>query len=144
MKLATFVLASISPQASTDARMWRPIASVVSLICVGGLMPLPTAHSAPNFLVIMGDDMGVETLSSYGLHDDTAVTPVLDELSDNGIRFTNMWSQPVCSPTRATILTGRYGFRTGIGRPIFTPADAPKIIPERPPHAHPARNPSGV
>ena len=116
---------------------WKPVIRVVGYLCASGLMPLSTALSAPNFLVIMGDDMGVETLSCYGLNDNTAVTPTLDNLCDHGIRFDNMWSQPVCSPTRATILTGRYGFRTGIGRPIVTPPDAPKVVPEKPPGAHP-------
>ena len=61
--------------------------------------------------------MGNDTLASYGLSDDTATTATLDQLANEGIRFNNFWSQPVCSPTRATLLTGRYGFRTGIGRP---------------------------
>jgi len=74
-------------------------------------------YSAPNILLIIGDDMGNDTLASYGLSDDTATTATLDQLANEGIRFNNFWSQPVCSPTRATLLTGRYGFRTGIGRP---------------------------
>ena len=74
-------------------------------------------YSAPNILLIIGDDMGNETLASYGLNNDTATTATLDQLANEGIRFNNFWTQPVCSPTRATLLTGRYGFRTGIGRP---------------------------
>ena len=44
-------------------------------------------------------------------------TARLDRLAAEGVQFTNFWSQPVCSPTRATMLTGRYAFRTGVGRP---------------------------
>jgi arylsulfatase A-like enzyme len=77
----------------------------------------PTVAAAPNILLIIGDDMGVETLASYGLSDDTAKTTTLDQLAKDGVQFTNFWSQPVCSPTRATMLTGRYAFRTGVGRP---------------------------
>jgi len=44
-----------------------------------------------------------------------ARTPVIDSLSSNGITFTNYWVNPECSPTRAAMLTGRYGFRTGVG-----------------------------
>jgi len=104
-----------------------------------------TAQGAPNFLVVVGDDMGAETLSCYGLNDDTAVTPTLDNLCAHGIRFDNMWSQPVCSPTRATVMTGRYGFRTGVGFAIETPPDVEKIVPERPPGANfePPRNRDG-
>ncbi len=71
----------------------------------------------PNILLIIGDDMGIETLRSFGVGADTAATPNLDRLAASGVRFNRYWSQPVCSPTRATMLTGRYGFRTGVGRP---------------------------
>lgn len=112
------------------------ISAIVGLVCVFGVLPVGTAVSAPNFLVIVGDDMGAETLSCYGLNDDTAVTPTLDNLCAHGIRFDNMWSQPVCSPTRATVMTGRYGFRTGVGYAIETPPDVAKIVPEKPAGAH--------
>ena len=93
---------------------------------------LGTAHSAPNILLIIGDDMGVETLASYGLGESPPMTSNLDDLAREGVRFTNFWAQPVCSPTRATIVTGRYGFRTGIGRPITNrgPLPDPPQIPE--------------
>jgi arylsulfatase A-like enzyme len=71
----------------------------------------------PNILLIIGDDMGVETLASFGVGAEPAATPTLDQLAASGVRFNNFWSQPVCSPTRATLITGRYGFRTGVGRP---------------------------
>lgn len=90
-------------------------------------MPADDADSqssnAPNFIVLIGDDMGVETLSCYPVGTQTATTPTLDNLCANGMRFDNFWSQPVCSPTRATILTGQYGFRNGVG----TPATGPSI-----------------
>ena len=66
-----------------------PVAAIISLLACGGMLPLSAANCAPNFLVIVGDDMGVETLASYGLNDNTAVTPTLDNLSETGIRFDN-------------------------------------------------------
>ena len=87
-----------------------------------------TAVSAANILLIIGDDMGVETLRSYGLGENPPATPRLDEMAREGVRFNNFWSQPACSPTRATIMTGRYGFRTGIGAPVT----ALGPLPERP------------
>lgn len=72
----------------------------------------------PNILLIIADDMGAETLSCYELSSDTAHTPNLDQLCSESARFTMAWSQPVCSPTRAGILTGRHGFRTGTLGPI--------------------------
>ena len=40
--------------------------------------------------------------------------PILESLMDTGIRFNNVWSNPTCTPTRASIITGKYGFRTGV------------------------------
>ena len=71
----------------------------------------------PNILVIISDDMGIETLASFGVGAVTPQTATLDELATRGVSFSNFWAQPVCSPTRATIMTGRYGFRTGVGAP---------------------------
>ncbi len=90
---------------------------------------LGVAHSAPNILLIIGDDMGVETVASYGIGENPPTTPNLDELARNGVRYNNFWAQPVCSPTRATIMTGRYGFRTGIGRPVTNRGPLPEAPP---------------
>lgn len=82
----------------------------------------------PNILFIIADDLGVEQLSSFGIGSQTAVTPNLDRLAQQGMSFSNVWSQPICSPTRATLLTGRYGFRTGIG--TYTPHTDAEEYPE--------------
>lgn len=96
----------------------RAVAFVCALpICVLAIS-WSNADAAPNILLIIGDDMGVEAFASYGLSEDAPATPALDRLAGDGVRFTNFWAQPVCSPTRATVITGRYGFRTGIGRPV--------------------------
>ena len=94
---------------------------------------LTASDSKPNILLIIGDDMGNEAFSCYGLNDNPANTPTLDNLCNQGVRFDNFWAQPVCSPTRATMLTGRYAFRTGVGRPT---GDDPRVMgywPEKPP-----------
>ncbi|MGI9257737.1 MAG: sulfatase-like hydrolase/transferase [Gammaproteobacteria bacterium] len=96
----------------------RPLAWVALLGLAIGSMSHAQAQQPPNILLIIGDDMGVETLASYGLGDNPPATAALDELARDGVRFDNFWAQPVCSPTRATVITGRYGFRTGIGRPV--------------------------
>jgi arylsulfatase A-like enzyme len=68
-----------------------------------------------NVLLIIGDDVGVDMVGCYGEQVDAPPTPTLDALAARGVLFRNTYSQPVCSPTRAGILTGRYGFRVGIG-----------------------------
>lgn len=65
----------------------------------------------PNILLIMADDMGIETLGSYG--GTTYPTPNLDALAESGMRFNHCHSNPKCSPSRVNLMTGRYGFRTG-------------------------------
>ena len=76
---------------------------------------LSVENSTPNILFIIADDLGVEQLASFGIGSQPASTPNLDRLAQAGMSFSNVWSQPICSPTRATLLTGRYGFRTGVG-----------------------------
>lgn len=103
--------------------------------------PAHAEHAEPaNILVIIGDDMGIETLGSFGVGADTPTTATLDALAEGGVSFNNMWAQPVCSPTRATILTGRYGFRTGVGAPVGP--ETLGHIPEPP--AVPSDNPVSI
>lgn len=77
----------------------------------------------PNVLLVIADDMGVDMMAAYGEGADPPVTPNLDALAAGGMLFRNAWANPNCSPTRATILTGRYAFRTGIGD-VVTPSSA--------------------
>lgn len=72
--------------------------------------------TATNVLLIIADDLGVDSTVCYAAN--APPMPNIESLCNTGVRFTNVWSAPVCSPTRATILTGRYGFRTGIGSPV--------------------------
>ena len=71
-----------------------------------------TAHAAPkrpNVIMMMADDLGFETVSANG--GTPYKTPVLDKLAAEGLRFTNCVAQPLCTPTRVKIMTGRYNFR---------------------------------
>ncbi|MGC4048964.1 MAG: sulfatase-like hydrolase/transferase [Paludibaculum sp.] len=67
----------------------------------------------PNFLVIVTDDHGIGDVGCYGQN--AALTPNLDRLAASGVRF-NQWyaNAPVCSASRASILTGKYADRTGV------------------------------
>ncbi len=82
-----------------------------------GTQPGPTLNERPNILLIISDDLGLDASSGYQVGTDLPTTPTLDELAANGLIFDNAWASPLCSPTRATILTGRYGIRTGVLSP---------------------------
>src|SRR5687768_3562854 len=71
------------------------------------------ANSRPNVLLILMDDLGYGDIGSYGVTD--AKTPNLDRLAREGVRLTNAYANgPVCSPTRAGLITGQYQQRHGI------------------------------
>ncbi len=61
---------------------------------------------------------GLEDADHDGNPDGSIGTPTIDTLASAGVRFTQVWSNPVCSPTRAGIYTGRYGIHHGIGAPL--------------------------
>ena len=70
-----------------------------------------TNTSKPNIIYILADDLGIGDVSCYG--SDNNKTPIIDQLAKDGIRFTHGYTAPLCGPSRAMILTGRYAFRTG-------------------------------
>ena len=75
-----------------------------------------SSSASPNIIFIIADDMGWDVFGSYpGITSTKATTPTIDSLARNGITFTNAWVNPVCTPTRAALLTGKYPFRTGVG-----------------------------
>ena len=74
--------------------------------------PTGKASAKPNVVLILADDLGVECLSTYG--GTSHRTPNLDRLAKEGMRFTRCFSNPYCSPSRGTLLTGRYPFQNGL------------------------------
>ncbi len=71
-------------------------------------------QQSPNILLIIADDMGLDATSGYSEGAVKPAMPNLDKLASEGITFNNAWAYPLCSPTRASILTGKYGHNTGI------------------------------
>lgn len=97
------------------------------LLLVGALLApdlMATALGAelakPNVVIILADDLGVECLSSYG--GTSLKTPNIDKLASQGMRFTRCFSNPFCSPSRASLLTGRYPFKNGLTTVLDTKA----------------------
>ncbi|MEX0867977.1 MAG: sulfatase-like hydrolase/transferase, partial [Pirellulales bacterium] len=68
-----------------------------------------SATERPNVVLIMTDDMGYEAVSSNG--SESCHTPNLDKLAAEGVRFTNAFANPICTPSRVKIMTGQYNVR---------------------------------
>ena len=89
-----------------------PAPIVIVLLAMLPLGPQLTAGQVPNVVLLLADDLGSKDLGCYG---GPVKTPVLDRLAANGVRFTDFHAgAAVCSPSRATLLTGRQNLRTGI------------------------------
>ena len=90
----------------SDFKNLRAACLRIALLALLALSPVG-AQQRPNFLFILVDDMGWVDLEGYG--SDLHRTPRIDALAEQGMRFTNAYSaSPVCSPTRASIMTGKH------------------------------------
>jgi arylsulfatase A len=74
---------------------------------------IPKQDIKPNIVFILADDYGLDGVGCYNSDRFRGKTPNLDRLAETGIRFTQCYSMPVSGPSRCSIMTGRYGFRTG-------------------------------
>lgn len=74
---------------------------------------------APNVLLLIADDLGVDVLKSSGFTKTPAITPTLDKLASTGLVFENFWVTPACTTTRGALISGQHGFSSGID---FVPA----------------------
>ena len=83
-------------------------------------------NAQQNVILIIADDLGTDYCGFYENYQDTVAMPNIRKLLNNGIRFTNATANPVCSPTRTGILTGRYSFRTGVGE-VVTSVNTPTL-----------------
>ena len=101
-------------QSSLKSRgRWRWLAGILAFTC--SLLPAtgPATRQPPNIIFILADDLGWAELGCYG--NSFNETPNLDRMARQGIRFTEAYAAaPVCSPYRASFLTGQYPARHGI------------------------------
>lgn len=101
---------------------YRPMTPVHALEKAAYLDAIPQVDpaTAPRFVLILFDDLGWGDLSSYG--NELIRTPHLDQIAAEGLRMTDFYSaSPVCTPSRAAILTGRYPVRSGTENHVFFP-----------------------
>ncbi|KAK7142986.1 hypothetical protein R3I93_014212 [Phoxinus phoxinus] len=85
----------------------------------------PVAAKPPNIVFILADDFG---WNDVGYHGSEIRTPHLDRLSAQGVRLENYYVQPLCTPSRNQLMTGRYQIRTGLQHEIIWPCQ-PACVP---------------
>jgi len=88
-----------------------------ALCVLCGSIEAAEAAQKPNIIVILADDLGYGDLGCYGAKD--VATPNLDRMAKEGAKLTSFYVSPVCSPTRASLMTGCIAQRVGIGGVLF-------------------------
>ena len=78
---------------------------LLAALAAGQAWPSPAAEHQPNVILMMADDVGYECFGAYGSKQYS--TPNLDRLADSGVRFTNAYSTPLCTPSRVNLMTGK-------------------------------------
>lgn len=104
----------LNPVASLTLPWWVA-APLISLLVVS-LRAEIEPDSKPNIIVILADDLGYSDLGCYGSEIET---PRLDDLAENGLRFTQMYNAARCCPSRASLLTGLYQHQAGVGFMVY-------------------------
>ncbi len=82
---------------------------------------VPVTYTNPNILLVIADDVSKDAIPNYTEGAVKANMPTLESLINSGITFDNVWAYSVCTPSRASIMTGKYGIKTGVlkvGDPI--------------------------
>ena len=74
----------------------------------------PSTFTKPNILFVIADDVSKDAIPNYKEGSTKANMPNLQSLINTGITFDNAWAYSVCSPTRASIITGKYGIKNGV------------------------------
>src|SRR5215831_626726 len=89
------------------------LTSASAVTAVNAVAQTRSGRRKPNFIIFLADDLGCHDIGAWGAAD--LKTPNIDALSASGARFTNWYAAaPVCAPSRAALLTGRYPIRAGV------------------------------
>ncbi|TWT89371.1 sulfatase-like hydrolase/transferase [Neorhodopirellula pilleata] len=90
----------------------------LALAAVGSIAERASAADPPNVVVLLADDLG---WAGVGYHEDWFQTPNIDRLVADGVELDRFYVAPMCSPTRAGLMTGRYPIRFGLARAVIPP-----------------------
>ena len=102
---------------TTGCRQFYPshlaaVSLLAGLLAIGVQAKSAAAASRHNIVLMMADDIGIEGFGCYG--GTSYKTPNLDRLATEGMRFTHAYSQPLCTPTRVQLMTGKYNHRNWV------------------------------
>ncbi|WP_339924610.1 sulfatase-like hydrolase/transferase [uncultured Cyclobacterium sp.] len=101
------------------------ICLIIGLSLGNSLVAQTQSNKKPNVIVILTDDQGYKDLGSYGATD--LKTPNIDRLATEGVKFTQFYAAaPVCSPSRAALMTGKYNFNAGLFGNVVPPNSDPE------------------
>jgi arylsulfatase A len=100
-------------------KTWLAVLLILTALSPG--VPRAQAALKPNFILILADDMGYGDIAPFGSVQNR--TPNLDRMAHEGIKFTSFYAAPVCTPSRAQILTGCYAKRVSLPQ-VLSPAAA--------------------
>ena len=126
--------AADDPCSQRFRRLAAILATVVAMTVAGVPGQLAAQTNAgqgtrPNILVFISDDMG---WGQAGFNGGTEITTTnLDRIADEGVSLTQFYAQPVCAPTRASLFTGRYAWKTGAGSNPDSSSDDGLLLDER-------------
>jgi len=94
------------------------IASVPVWLVANAVSAADTPRPKPNVVILLADDLG---WGDVGYNGSIIDTPNIDRLAGEGVRLTNFRVEPLCSPTRVGLMTGRWPIRCGMGESVITP-----------------------
>src|SRR5688500_16525291 len=100
---------------------WHPLSGVRFILALGFLAVAWNAQGQqrkPNVVIIVADDLGWNTV---GYHGGFVKTPNIDRIAKAGVELDRFYVSPMCSPTRAGLLTGKYPMRLGMARSVVRP-----------------------
>lgn len=104
---------------------------ITALFCIGAGLSC-WSQTRPNIVIILADDLGYGDVQCYNVDRGKIPTPNIDRLAQKGMRFTDGHSSSaICSPSRYTLLTGRYHWRSRLQKGIVDMWERPLITPER-------------
>ena len=100
---------------------------LIAFVALFSQVSLVEATNPPNVIIMVADDLG---WNDVGFHGGNIATPSLDRLAKEGMQLDRFYTTPICSPTRAALMTGRNPMRLGVGYAVIMPWDEIGVHPD--------------